>query len=435
MGFYNNFPLVFPDTGTYISSGFDNYVPIDRPIFYGWFLRHASLAESLWLAILAQSMLLALLLYYFFRHFVAARYRGFLYLGFVFFCTLFTGLSVHVSTLIPDIFAPMMILCLGLLLLVPGLKLRDKVVIGIILFYSVAVHYAHLFAAIVILAAVSLLYIMYRKIQLIRLRPLLLSWGIVLLSALLIPTINWMMGDSFGLSRGGHVFMMQRLIQWGVIEEYLGDACPEKGYRLCEYRDSIPRDFIWREESPLYKTGGWMENKEEYGAIIREVATDWKYLRAILARSVETSFELFFSFDVGDTTGPQLEGSSPFETIKWRFPEQWRRYLGSRQSFEKLDFGLLNFVQRVVLLAGLFISLLLLLSRRAPMPQKILVGFFLICLVANAVVFASLSGVFPRYQSRVMWLILLPLFLLATQYPWFQRLWERWEIKEEAVDR
>ncbi len=434
MGFYNNFPLVFPDTGTYISSGFYNEAPVDRPIFYGWFLRHASLAESLWLAILGQSFLLSLLLYYFFRQFVGARYRGFLYLGFVFFCTLFTGLSVHVSTLMPDIFAPMMILGLGLLLLAPGLRVLDKVIISVILFYSMAVHYAHLFTAFLILAAVTLLYLVYRKRQAIRLRPLLLSWGVVLLSALLIPTVNWMMGEAFGLSKGGHVFMMQRLVHWGVVEEYLDEVCPEKGYRFCEYKDDIPLNFIWNQESPLYKTGGWMENKEEYQAIFGEVFSDWQYQRIILARSVETTLELFFSFDVGDTTAPELEGSSPFETIKIWFPEQWRRYLFSRQSFKKLDFTLLNYVQRVVLLGGLFISILLLLSGRVPLWQKVLVGFFLICLLANAMVCGPLSGVFARYQSRAMWLILLPLFLLAAQYPWFRRLWERWEIKDETVN-
>ncbi|MCB9298536.1 MAG: hypothetical protein H6559_36300 [Lewinellaceae bacterium] len=432
VGFYNNFPIVFPDTGTYISSGFANYVPIDRPIFYGWFLRHASLAESLWLAILAQALILALLLYYFFRQFVEARYRAALYLGFAFFCTLFTGLSVHVSTLMPDIFAPMMMLSLGLLLLVPGLKVRDQAVIGIILFYSMAVHYAHLFTAYLILGAVSLLWLLYRKRGLIRLRALLLCWGVVLLSSLLIPATNWAMGEGFGLSKGGHVFLMQRLVHWGVIEEYLAEACPEKGYRFCAYKDSIPLDFIWDPESPLHKTGGWLENKQEYQAIFGDVLTDWTYLRIILARSFETSLELFFSFDVGDTTAPALDGSSPFETIKMRLPEQLRRYRFSRQSFGKLDFSLLNYMQRVALLGALFISILLLLSPRVPMPQKLLIGFFLLALVANAVVCGPLSGVFARYQSRAMWLVLLPLFLLASRYPWFRKLWEWWAVKEEA---
>ncbi|MCB0588939.1 MAG: hypothetical protein KDD06_26860 [Phaeodactylibacter sp.] len=432
VGFYNNFPLVFPDTGTYISSGFYNEVPIDRPIFYGWFLRHVSLAESLWLAVLGQSFLLALLLYYFFRQFVEARYREVLFLGFVFFCTLFTGLSVHVSALLPDIFAPMMMLGLGLLLLGPGLKVRDQVVVGLILFFSMAVHYAHLFTAFLILGAVSLLYVFYRKRALIRLRPLVVTWGVVLLSALLIPTTNWMMGAGFGLSQGGHVFLMQRFVHWGVLEEYLDDACPEKEYRFCEFKDEIPRDFLWNPESPLYKTGGWLENKREYQAITHDILTDWQYLRVILARSLETSVELFFSFDVGDTTAPQLEGSSPFETIKMRFPEHQRRYLFSRQSFRKLDFTLLNYVQQVVLLGGLFISIILLLSKKITLPQKMLIGFFLICLAANAVVCGPLSGVFARYQSRAMWLLLLPLFVLMARYPWFGRRWEWWEVKEEA---
>ena len=60
---YNRFPLVYPDTGTYIFSAMELQAPLDRPIFYGLFLR-ATQALSLnpWWPALAQTLILAALL-------------------------------------------------------------------------------------------------------------------------------------------------------------------------------------------------------------------------------------------------------------------------------------------------------------------------------------------------------------------------------------
>jgi hypothetical protein len=43
---WNGYPLVFLDTGTYVASGFERFVPRDRPLAYGFFIRHSSLAHS-----------------------------------------------------------------------------------------------------------------------------------------------------------------------------------------------------------------------------------------------------------------------------------------------------------------------------------------------------------------------------------------------------
>lgn len=48
----NGYPLVYSDSGTYIGSGFEGIVPVDRPIAYGLFVRHISVAYSLWFVIL-----------------------------------------------------------------------------------------------------------------------------------------------------------------------------------------------------------------------------------------------------------------------------------------------------------------------------------------------------------------------------------------------
>ena len=35
----NGYPLVYSDTGTYLRTAFEGYVPPDRPVWYGLFLR------------------------------------------------------------------------------------------------------------------------------------------------------------------------------------------------------------------------------------------------------------------------------------------------------------------------------------------------------------------------------------------------------------
>src|SRR5690554_3684288 len=63
VGLYNGYPLVFSDTGTYIYSGFDLFIPNDRPIAYGLLLRLFSLKLSAWFVILFQNLLTAFVVY------------------------------------------------------------------------------------------------------------------------------------------------------------------------------------------------------------------------------------------------------------------------------------------------------------------------------------------------------------------------------------
>ncbi|MCC6186456.1 MAG: hypothetical protein IT256_04820, partial [Chitinophagaceae bacterium] len=65
--FFDNFPIVTGDTGSYISSGFSLKPPIDRPIFYGLFIRFTSLGASVWLTVFVQCFILAYVVIQFLR--------------------------------------------------------------------------------------------------------------------------------------------------------------------------------------------------------------------------------------------------------------------------------------------------------------------------------------------------------------------------------
>ena len=105
IGFINKYPLVYPDTGTYLHSGFSGQVPHDRTIFYGLFARHISLSASLWIVVLAQGLLVCYILYVTLGFLFKDEKRNYVFIGSVLFLTLTTGFSYTVSILIPDIFS------------------------------------------------------------------------------------------------------------------------------------------------------------------------------------------------------------------------------------------------------------------------------------------------------------------------------------------
>ena len=80
LAFYNSFPFVYPDTGTYIRSGYELILPIDRPIFYGLFIRLLSFSTTLWNVVIFQSLITAYLIYLTLRIFINDKLFNFYYL-------------------------------------------------------------------------------------------------------------------------------------------------------------------------------------------------------------------------------------------------------------------------------------------------------------------------------------------------------------------
>ena len=63
IGLYNGYPLVYSDTGTYIYSGYDKFIPFDRPITYGLFLKFFSFDCSTWFVIIFQNLITSFVIY------------------------------------------------------------------------------------------------------------------------------------------------------------------------------------------------------------------------------------------------------------------------------------------------------------------------------------------------------------------------------------
>ncbi len=414
--FYNHYPITFWDTGAYLYAGYHNAVPLDRPITYGLFLRHVSMADSLWLVVLAQGLMVSLSVYYYFYYFQPSRNTLIPFLTFIFLITFFTGASFAASTLMPDIFTPVTLLAVGLLLLAPSLKTRDYFIISLLFFLGVSMHNSHMMIGFSLLFLLTVL-ILFRKIRRIPGFPsakrLILTWTLLFFAIGSVSLTHYALARTFAISRGSHVFMMGRLSDLGILQDYLQKNCWYKEYKICQYKDAIPWDFLWDgEHSPVYKTGGWEANKDEYNAIIRSIFRHPEYTKIFITRSFESSFKQFFTFDTGELP-KQHEGTNTYTMIYRKFNMQVKEYFSARQSNTGIDFRIVNSVQMFLLAFGLMVLLILLFSR-IPAGYKILIAFILISIYINALICAAFSGTFARYQSRVAWLMLLPLVLMLT---------------------
>lgn len=420
MAFFNGFPLVYSDTGTYISSGFELETPLDRPIAYGFLLRIFSLnGLTIWTVILAQSLILASLLWLLLREFFSdVRKLQLTYSVLVVVLAFFTGLPVVAGELIADVYTSITLLSLLLLLFGKQLTKRSRVALFILFTLSAACHISHIMIVLAIVALVSVIAFFRRRKE----KTILLSFRaagvVVLLSALAFIS----MMSSVGKSR--HVFMMGHLVETGILNAYLDDNCGKKEISLCRYRDRIPagaESFIWNSDgdSVLILTGGWLGSKEEYSAIISETFTNTRYLRMHMEAACKGTLRQLYSIQCGEGLGRYESTQIVSQRVKKYFPREYNAYLHSRQSADEFSglptVDLLNRTSTVLALA--VIAAWLLFRKISDGRTRMLRAFtLLLCTayVVNCGICATLATVAQRFSARLSWMaVLLGIVLLA----------------------
>ncbi|MBK6932252.1 MAG: hypothetical protein IPH12_15870 [Saprospirales bacterium] len=270
--FHNGYPLVFSDTGTYVSSGFEGKIPVDRPIAYGLFIRHMSMAVTLWGPVLVQGFLTAWLLRTLLLPLAGDRFAGkFLFL--VAALCMLTGLPWYAGQLMPDIFTAMQVLILGIVLTRPRIARRLWVALGALFVCCCLVHFSNLFIGLLTVVGVAAGLLVWPAG-----RPFFPRWRFRMavvgawcaLAFLALPALNWAVERQFTLGNGSYTFIIGRMVDSGMLKMYLDDACPTNAYRLCQYKDSLPensRQFHWDGNSPLHKEGAGARRRPNTGQL------------------------------------------------------------------------------------------------------------------------------------------------------------------------
>lgn len=428
IGFYNGYPLVTSDTGTYIMSGFDLFVPTDRPVTYGLFLRFFSMETSAWLVVLTQNLITAFVLHEFLTIFFQDKLKfKRIYLSLLVFLLLLTGIGWYTNQLMPDFFAPIVFLAFYTLLFKEGPGKFSKCLLGIILLFALVTHFSHLLMGTIILITLITAKVFFkrRSAELTKKKIIGIS-ALVVAAWLFVPSVNYMIDKKFVLSKGSHVFLMAHLNDTGILEKFLQENCSEPEYencKLCTFKDSLPQDlsgFLWKTDI-IKRTGGWEGSKKEYNMIINGTLKQPKYLMLNIQRSTLYGLIQLTQNKIGFGLTPYLHGTPPYIQIRKRFPDESNNYLNSRQQRWKgytLDLSLLNTLQTLLLIFCATFLLLLFTGKHSSelkKSSKNVVVFAILFICLNSFITAGLNSPCDRFQARVVWLFPLSFIILLIQ--------------------
>ncbi len=208
-GLNNKFPFLVPGSGEYISSGFTKDVPFDRTIMYGLFVAHSSWGISLWLTIFTQAALLSLVLYYFFRSFSNNRHFVVFYLSCLFFVTSAMSASLAASSIAPDVFAGVAILCAALLLFAGSLCRRDYYIVATLLVVSIGMDVSYLItiAFLVFASGLALLFTIKGRTS-TNARRISIMGLLVITGWLMVSTLHFALKGGFGMVRDHKIVLL-----------------------------------------------------------------------------------------------------------------------------------------------------------------------------------------------------------------------------------
>ncbi len=412
--FFNKFPLLYPDSFAYVDGCSANF----RSIGYYLFIKISSLGTSLWLVVFLQALITSYLLiripWLLLKHNAGRGWLSFLGLVLL---VLLTDVSQYVSWIMPDIFTGWIFLISVLFFL--SANIMEQFFLTLLLGYCFTVHNSNIFIGVLLIVLFILLKLVSRKRYSRWWLPGLKVMGAVVLGFLLNCLFNLEFSGSgkFQLmSRDAGGFFVAKLAADGVLSKTLKDNCLEKKWDMCKISGELDgfkgynsHFFLWDQRSPFKKY--YLFNGHQQGnEIILYAATH--YPLEILKDSARDTLNLLTEFKY--QRAPYFEKILVYKSNFKRNPRDIDSYYNTRQ-YKRLYLPARIIPLDDALLAAIALLLAIVLASIFLYQRDFLLASMVIaCLLfilSNDLITASLSGPFPRYQMRVLWL--LPYVLIA----------------------
>lgn len=405
---YNGYPIVNGDAGTYLESGYKLYVPAERPVFYGLFIRATSFGLTLWTTVFVQCLMLSYLCARFIRSLVPGI-DVLHQLALILIIALGTIASWYAGQIMPDIFSPILFLA-AYLYLAEKNSLWQKILLLTMVFIGTVVHNSHyVIATLFPLALILCSFIFKSRFGHFRQKAIhlgaiaMLGWGCLF-------TSNYIGGNGFVMGKASHVFLMGKLAESGVLRTYLEKACPVKDYKICRYKDNIPPvawEFVWHENSPVIRAGGWDSVKAEYNVIIKDIMSRPKYWPFLAYKSIEATLRQVILLNIDEVEELHWvkfdKESFMYEAIGRYYPHELNEFEVDRQNIKTFNFRFYDEVYVTVLLLSTILCLFCLKGedrKKALIVYTLVIGYIFI----NAFTTATFGNVLSRLNSRTVWL-------------------------------
>jgi len=366
----NGYPILFSDTGGLLDMGLAGDMGWDKPWVYGPFLALTSAGLTLWGPVAAQGLLLSHLLWL--TQAVMAPPRPGRHLALCAVLASATAAPWFAALLMPDIFAPLVLLSLFVLAYGPGRVSRAALAwAGVVGTLAVASHLAHLVLAAGVVAVAGLL---RRQLPW---RP-----ALPIAAALLFLLGSNLVGNGvLAVSPYGSVFALARLIGDGPGRAYVDAACPAAGWRICAWQGRLSADsdeFLWHPNGPIWADGyGPIRYAPEAARLVPAIIA--AHPGAVLQAAAANTLHQLGLVRVGDTLVADHLDVALLPRLQQYFPPQEATaFRASLQAADHLAAAAAPFtpLHLAVLVAGaagtLWIALGLALTRRSPASKPTL---------------------------------------------------------------
>ncbi|MBW6401698.1 hypothetical protein KPL78_27850 [Roseomonas sp. HJA6] len=410
----NGYPLVFSDTGGFLHQTLGPLMLWDKPWVYGPLLHLAHWRVSLWPPVAAQALIVSHLIWLTQRAARGKATPGRHLLACLSLAVLSTA-PFTVAMLLPDVFASVVVL--GLFLLGPGreaLSAGEVAWVALLATLGIASHLSHLPIALALVAMAFLSGLPRRR----GLRDAAWTAAPPIAAVMMVLAGNVVGHGRLALSPHGATFLLARLQADGPATAVIRARCPEAGWYLCAFVDRLPmdaNDFLWQPDSPVNRDaeghprflGGALLSAEA-GVIVGETLR--AHPLAVAEAMLRNTLRQLVTFGIGDTLGPENLATALRPRLAEGFPPRdVATFDASLQAQDRLRAIVAPLVPLHAAALLLALPLLGWIAWRAWRARDAavlaLLGFVLVGIVANAAATGGLSGVFPRYQARIAWLL------------------------------
>lgn len=421
VAWYNGYPTVFSDTGSYLVTGaFHVALAPFRAPGYAAFTRVASLGRSAWFIVAAQAFLVVYVLREGCEYLIGGgrKFVELCLLAAICALTALTSFPWFASLLMPDIFAGLLFPCAFLIAFNGELPPLRRIILASIATICVAAHSSLFPIAILYFTA---LFVLRAATRASYAEPA--GWSLA--AWLLVPVLsagiwtarqNQDLGLGFRISASGDSFLLGRLFGDGLAPEYLRANCAKKHFISCRYLSDLPRDeveFLFRH--PLLRD--LKGHEREIQAIVRGTIAAYP-LRFALSSAWQTARQ-FTWVRTGDEIRSYQAAEWNDDAIRRVFPAELQVFRNTRQIRGRLlalaDAA--SMLDMIVFWVSMAACIAFARTRRFTRINHFFTAALLF-LVINAAVCGSLAGVYNRYQSRVAWLV--PFCLIAYAGSWME---------------
>ena len=419
IAFYNRFPLLYPDSGNYLTNSISLTPSVDKVIGYSFFIRIVSWQATTWTIVLFQNLIISYLIFRFLGLFFSNKKLYIYHFISLMILLFFSSLCWFSCQIMPDIFTPVLIILFIVFLNQKKLNHVDFAIYILLVFLCLITHMSNVFLLLMLLISMFIVIVIKKPEPAvfikIKIRSLILFITAVM-SVLFIMTYNYSHGRGFKTLGSSNILLTAKFNNTGLLKMYLDDIClSNEECVLCKYKDSLPAssdEFLWSNRSPLYDyqeplevNKPWMKANEKYAPVVKGIILTPKYYPKIFKDIIKYTGLQLVSFKIGTGKIPFGINSAPYYPIRDHFENELPSFFKSLQNTGELKFGIFEFLVSITFI----LSLIIIIIGVFLIKQNYLLRFasvvIMVSLLYNAFITSTLSVVEDRYQSRIIWLI------------------------------